>query len=176
MAVVSSKENFTFRFHEKTYSFDFPNAFLFGDSLARAGNIHAARFVFAALAKVGGRGPRAKIMLARCEANLHNYSECASIVGTAFDTTVPADDLHTALVYQSIGFRTDAIAALSKLATQLKDAPTISLLLGDEFAKCGDHANARRAWSNALHHDDAKGGVALAAAQRLKARGRVNSE
>jgi hypothetical protein len=167
---ATAPELFKFSFQGKSYELDFTKAFLFGDALLSAGQRHAAQNVFQMLAQVPGHGPRAKIMLARCEAALQHFAECAAIVGTTFDDSgAVAEDLHTALVYQSIGMHPEAIAALSQLAARLQDVPTIALLLGDELAQAGDTKHARVAWTTAKQRDRPNGEVALAAAKRLKA-------
>jgi tetratricopeptide (TPR) repeat protein len=170
MNSLDTSAKFTFSFQGKVYKFDFARAFLFGDALLSSGQFHAARYVFEVLGREAGHGPRAKIMLACCEAKLKHFAECASIIGMTFDDSgAGAEDLHSALVYQSIGMRADAIAALHKLAERFSNLPTLSLLLGDDLARSGDFDRARKAWNAAIKKDRPNGEVAIAAKRRLQA-------
>ncbi len=166
---------YTFDVSGKKLKLDFSHAFALGDVLLAGNHLTAAKSVFESLAKVNDRGPRARIMLARCQAGLNNFTACSATLEAAFDGEKEpiAEDLHSALVFLKLGFRDDAIRALGKLAMRFESLPTICLLLGDLFVKQGDTEKATTCWKMALKRDRLRGGVALAARRRLKASGRL---
>ena len=155
----------------KSLTLDFPHAFALGDMLLQAGQLEAARSVFEALSAVNDRGPRARIMLARCQAGLSNFTGCSATLQAAFEGEKEpiAENLHSAFVFIALGLRDDAIQGLGTLAMRFENYPTICLLLGDLFAKQGDRKKARDCWNLAIRRDQLRGGVALSASRRLKA-------
>ena len=161
---------YTFEVNGRKLTLDFPHAFALGDVLLAGNHLAAAKSVFESLAKVADRGPRARIMLARCQAGLNNFTACSATLEAAFDGEKEpiAEDLHSALVFLKLGFRDDAIRALGKIAMRFKSLPTICLLLGDLFVKQGDNEKAIACWKMAFKRDRLRGGVALAAGRRLK--------
>jgi len=163
--------SYSFDVGGRKVALDFPHAFALGDVLLERGELEAAKSVFELLAAVGDRGPRAKIMLARCQSSLGNFTDCSATLEAAFgdDKETIAEPLHSALVYQKLGFRNDAIRTFGDLARRFESLPTICLLLGDLFAKQGDRAKAVACWKMADKRDRLRGGVALAAGRRLKA-------
>ena len=138
--------------------------------LAQRGQFRQAKSVFDRIVTETGRGPRARIMLARCQSAMGEYDACSKTLESAFgDEESIASDLHSALVYLTLGFREDAIQGLLELAKRNTSLPTVCLVLGDAFAKQGDLKRAKACWKMAIARDKLKGGVAIAANRRLKA-------
>jgi tetratricopeptide (TPR) repeat protein len=161
---------YRFKIGGKTLSLDFSHAFALGDALFEAGRLETARSVFHVLAKITDRGPRARIMLAQCEAGLRHFDACSEILTAAFkgEDKPIAEELHTAFVFHKLGLRDDAIRAVSKLAMKFESTPTLCLVLGDLFAEAGNLKKARACWKLAIKRDLLRGGVELAARRRLK--------
>ncbi|HTQ40399.1 MAG TPA: hypothetical protein VMJ32_15345 [Pirellulales bacterium] len=168
-----STQCYTFEVRDKKLTLDFPRAFALGDALFEAGRLHEARHIFETLAKTTDRGPRAKIMLAQCEASLEHFAACSEILEAAFsgESKPVAEELHTAFVFHKVGFRDDAIRATSKLAIKFEGVPTLCLVLGDLFAENGNLEKAKKCWKLAVKRDLLRGGVAISANRRLKAKG-----
>jgi lipopolysaccharide biosynthesis regulator YciM len=141
-----------------------------GDSFVQSGHFREAKSIFERLAPVADRGPRARIMLARCQSAMGEYDACSKTLDSAFGREESiASDLHSALVFLTLGFRDDAIKALLELAKRNTSLPTVCLVLGDAFAKQGDVKRAKACWQMAISRDRLKGGVTIAAGRRLKA-------
>ena len=161
---------FSFTIGGKSLMLDYPHAFALGDQLLQSGHVTTARAIFESLGKTPNRGPRAQIMLALCQARLNEFAACSTTLAAAFDHDKDSisDNLHSALVFQKLGFRSDAIDTLGQLVTRFAGLPTVCLLLGDLFAVQGDRDKASDCWTMALKRDRLRGGVALAASRRLK--------
>ncbi len=101
-------KTYTFEFGNKKLTLDFPRAFAIGDALFEAGQLAAAKSVFEVLSKVSERGPRAKIMLAQCEAALQHFAACSEILDTTFtgEDKPIAEELQTTFVSTSLVFAT----------------------------------------------------------------------
>ena len=175
--VDQDSTTYSFEIGEKKFTLDFPHAFALGDALYEAGRLEAARLVFETLTKATDRGPRAKIRLAQCEAALKHFVACSEILEAAFigEDKPIVEDLQTAFVFHKLGFRDDAIRALTKLAIKFESIPTLCLVLGDLFAEEGNHKKARTCWNLAIKRDLLQGGVALSARRRLKAQSQTKS-
>ena len=166
----SEQMAYTFKVGGKRIAVDFPHAFALGDRFVQSGHFREAKFIFEQLAPVSNRGPRASIMLARCQSAMGEYDSCSKTLDSTFkDEEATATDLHSALVFLTLGFREDAIKGLRDLAQRNTGLPTVCLVLGDAFAKLGDAKRAKACWQMAIARDQLKGGVAIAANRRLKA-------
>ena len=161
---------FSFTINGKSLVLDYAHAFALGDQLLQSGHVTTARAIFESLGKTPNRGPRAQIMLALCQARLKEFAACSTTLAAAFedDKDSISENLHSALVFQKLGFRSDAIDTLGKLVNRFAGLPTVCLLLGDLFAVQGDWDKASDCWKMALKRDYLRGGVALAASRRLK--------
>jgi len=161
---------FSFTIGGKSLALDYPRAFALGDQLLQSGHVTTARAIFESLGKTPNRGPRAQIMLALCQARLNEFANCSTTLAAAFedDKDSISENLHSALVFQKLGFRSDAIDTLGQLVTRFAGLPTVCLLLGDLFAVQGDRNKASDCWTMALKRDRLQGGVAIAARRRLK--------
>jgi len=161
---------FVFKIGGKSLKLDYPHSFALGDQLLHSGHLSSAKTIFETLGRVSNRGPRAKIMLAFCHARSNEFAACSATLTTAFegDKESISENLHSALVFQTLGFRSDAIDTLRGLASRLAGLPTICLLLGDFFALQGDPDKASDCWKMAIKRDAFRGGVALAANRRLR--------
>ena len=159
IACVSGKER------ELTYE----QAFSLGHSLLQAKQCKRARDVFAVLARTPGRGSRAKLMLARSEAEIDNFSACAEILHTIFqgENEPVAASLQGAFVFHTIGLREDAIREMLKVVNEHPDVPTPCLFLGDLFREVGKMSKASRCWKLAIKRDRRGGSVAIAARKEL---------
>jgi hypothetical protein len=176
--VTESRDNpggptFVFKIGGKALKLDYPHAFALGDQLLHSGHLSSAKTIFEILGTVSNRGPRAKIMLAFCHARLNEFAACSATLAAAFedDKESISENLHSALVFQKLGFRSDAIDTLGGLATRFAGLPTICLLLGDLLSLQGDSDKASECWKMAIKRDRLRGGVALAANRRLRSAG-----
>ncbi len=158
---------------KKSKPISFEQLFAIAYSLFHDGKPKAAEDAFKELSKIRGRGVRAKMMLARCKAELDQYDECEKIISSLFeDADGPvADELQTAFVYHSLGMTVDAIKELVKVVKQYPDLPTACLYLGDLFNEASDLKMAVRCWKLAVKRDRRGGAIAKIAKKQI---GRIN--
>src|SRR5690242_2080649 len=111
---------FMFKIGGKSLKLDYPHAFALGDQLLHSGHLSSAKLIFETLGSVSNRGPRAKIMLAVCHSRLNDFAACSTTLTAAFegDQEAITENLHSALVFQKLGFRSDAIDTLGGLASR----------------------------------------------------------
>ncbi len=168
---------YSFRLGDQKLSLNYARAFALGDSLFSAGRLKEAAVVFKVLSRRSDRGPRAKIMLAQCEAGLKHFEACSEILEATFEgeNQPIAEELHTAFVFHKLGFRDDAIRALSSMALKFESLPTLCLVLGDLFAEHGNRKKAAACWRLAIKRDLLQGGVAISARRRLKSLGQTTN-
>jgi thioredoxin-like negative regulator of GroEL len=173
-----SPRTYNFRFRGKAYQLTFEQAFGFGHTLLEGGHAQDAAKLFTALAKVPNRGPRAKIMLAQCQAALDNYAACHEILAAALqgEDQPVAEDLQAAFVYHKLGMEGDAVREVAKVVNKYKNLPTACLVLGDLFAAAGRTDKAVRCWKLAIRRDRRGGGVALTARQQLDRLDKADAE
>ena len=158
-------------------SLTYQEVFALGHSLFQAGKYGLARDVFGGLAKIGGRGPRAKIMLARCKAEIESFDTCNEILQGIFDgeDSAVAEELQGAFVFHTMGMQDEAIRAMVKVIKEYPDFPTAFLYLGDLYLEKGNAAKAAYCWKIAVKRDRKGGAVAIAARKqlaKLRARGK----
>lgn len=151
----------------KKSALTYQDVFSLGHSFFIAGKYQLARDVFAQLAKVRGRGPRAKIMLARCKAELESFEACSEVLQSIFDGEegAIAEDLQGAFVFHTLGLNTEAIRETVKVVKQYPDFPTAFLYLGDLYLEKGNRDKAEYCWKLAVKRDR-KGGAVAASARR----------
>jgi thioredoxin-like negative regulator of GroEL len=154
---------------EKKAELTYPQLFSLGHSLFQGNRFHEARDVFAALARIRSRGPRAKIMLARCIAEIESFEACKEILDTIFEGEEPpvAEDLQGAFVFHVMGMRDDAIREMVNIVKQHPDYPTALLYLGDLYLEKGNHAKAVYCWKLAIKRDRRGGAVGITARKQL---------
>ena len=145
--------------HRRSYE----KSFSYGHMLLKGGNYGSAAAVFRKLAEVNGRGPRAKLMLAQCEAGQHNYDACKEILKAIFDDEPTIEELQTAFVYHRLGMQNDAIREMAKVVRRHINLPTACLTLGDMLYAGGYIKEADELWKLAIKRDRRSGGVAKAA-------------
>ena len=167
--ITATKQGFIIRNGKKRQLVDFPQLFTLGYSLLNNGFPKAAEDAFEQLCRVRGRGARAKIMLARCKAELDMYDDCEKIINSIFDDNEApgAEELQTAFVYHSLGMTKDAIAELVKVANQYPDLPTACLYLGDLFLEAGQLAKAEQCWKLAISRDRKGGAIGKLARKQI---------
>ena len=143
----------------------YEKAFTYGHALLKGGHYEPAAALFRKLAEVNGRGPRAKLMLAQCEAGQQNYDACKDILKAIFDNEEePAiEELQTAFVYHRLGMQNDAIREMAKVVRRHTNLPTACLSLGDMLCAGGYIKEADDLWKLAIKRDRRGGGVAKAA-------------
>jgi thioredoxin-like negative regulator of GroEL len=153
------------RKHVVTYE----QAFSHGHMPLEKGHVEEAASVFSILVKTPDRGPRAQIMLARCQAAMASFAGSREVLGTVFhgDQQIIADELQGAFVYYKLGMRAEALKCIAGLVRRHRALPTICLILGDMFHADGDISRARQCWRLAIERDRPNGGVALAAKRQL---------
>ena len=117
-----------------------------------------------------GNGPRAQIMLARCEAAKSSFAGCREALATVFhgERQTVADELKGAFVFCSLGMRADALRTILELASCYPEYPTNCLLLGDIFRADGNAAKAKKCWQLAVKRDRLRGALAMAAKRQLE--------
>lgn len=164
-------KRYQFHFDDKQYRLTYEQAFSFGHTLMQGGHFETAAQIFAKLAKVPDRGPRAKIMLSRCAVGMDKYAVCQEILKIAFkgEDHAVIEMLQAAFVYHKLGMQTDAIREMTKVIQKYKNVPTACLLLGDMFAAEGMPRKATYCWNLAIERDRPGGGVALSARKQLDA-------
>jgi thioredoxin-like negative regulator of GroEL len=148
----------------------FQQVFSLGHSLFQSGHYARAQDVFAVLGRVRGRGPRAKIMLARCKAEIESFEACSQILQTIFEGEQEpiAEELQGAFVFHTMGMQNDAIREMVKAVREYPDFPTALLCLGDLYLEKGDHAKATYCWKLAIKRDRNGGAIAVSAQKQLK--------
>lgn len=153
----------------KRAALNYQEVFGLGHSLFLAHKYHAAQDVFAQLSKIRGHGPRAKVMLARCKAELESFEACRDLLQSIFDGDQEqiAEDLQGAFVFHTIGLNDDAIRELVKVIKNYPDFPTALLYLGDLYLEKGNREKAEFCWKLAVKRDRKGGAVALAARKQL---------
>lgn len=154
---------------EKKAVLRYQEAFALGHSWFQAGQYVMAQDVFAALAGIGGRGPRATIMLARCKAEIDSFEACDGILQAIFDGDEKpvAEELQAAFVFHTMGMRDDAIREMVKLVKTHPNLPTAFLYLGDLYFERGSHDKAAYCWRLAVSRDRRDGAVAITARRQL---------
>ena len=147
----------------------YEEVFVLGHSLFQTGKYGLARDVFGGLAKIGGRGPRAKIMLARCKAEIESFDTCNEILQGIFEgaDSAVAEELQGAFVFHTMGMQDDAIREMVKVVKEYPDFPTAFLYLGDLYLEKGNDARAAYCWKIAVKRDRKGGAVAVAARKQL---------
>jgi tetratricopeptide (TPR) repeat protein len=148
---------------------NFEALFELGHTLFANGHVHSAEKIFCELSKVPGKGVRAKIMWARCAAELAEYTRCERLVTTLFsgNEELVAQEMKSAMVYDSLGFPSDAISELLQLVKQNRDVPTASLYLGDLFFEQQLYERAIYCWKLAILRDQPGGVIARCAKNQL---------
>ncbi|MGD9724018.1 MAG: tetratricopeptide repeat protein [Pirellulales bacterium] len=160
---------YAFQLHGKQHQLTFQEAFSYGHTLMAGGHFATAAKIFSRLAKVTGRGPRAKVMLSACAAGLDKYAVCEEILKVAFDgeDRLVIETLQAAFVYHKLGMQADAVREMTKVVEQFENLPTACLLLGDMFAEQGAAHKAAHCWRLAIKRDRPGGAVALSARKQL---------
>lgn len=143
------------KYRNKQAELTFPQAFSLGHSFFQENRFRGARDVFAALARAPGPGPRAKIMFARCVAEIDSFEACREILNVIVEgEEAPiAEDLQGAFVFHVMGMRDDAIREFLKMVKQYPDYPTALLHLGDLYLEKGIAAKAVYCWKLAVKRD-----------------------
>jgi tetratricopeptide (TPR) repeat protein len=153
----------------KRKELSYEQAFSLGHSLLETGHYERALDVFRVLAQVRGRGPRAKLMLARCKAEIDGFEASKQILHTVFDgeNEPIAEELQGAFVFHTMGLQEEAIREMGKVVKKHPDLPTACLFLGDLFREAGKLDKAVKCWKLAIKRDRRGGGVAIAARKEL---------
>lgn len=161
---------YTIRMYGKNHVLTYEQAFQLGHSLIEGKRAKDAAFIFGMLAQMPGNGPRAQIMLARCEAAMDSFTACRAALATVFaDEQQPlADELQGAFVFSELGMPEDALRTVWGLANRYPEYPTLCLILGDMFHAQGDDTKAKECWKLAVKRDRPRGSVALAAQRQLE--------
>lgn len=154
---------------KKKVELTYPQVFSLGHSFFQGNHFHEARDVFSALARIRGRGPRAKIMLARCIAEIDSFEACKELLDTIFEgeEAPVAEDLQGAFVFHVMGMRDEAIRELVKVVKDYPDYPTALLYLGDLYLEKDKHAKAAYCWKLAVKRDRRGGAIATTARKQL---------
>lgn len=162
-------EKFIVERGKKKAALTFQEAFALGHSFFQSGQYPSARDVFSVLAKTRGRGPRAKIMLARCTAEIDSFEACNEILQEIFegDDAAIAEELQGAFVFHTMGMQDDAIREMAKAIKEYPDFPTALLYLGDLYLEKGNAAKAAYCWKVAVKRDRKGGAVAVTARKQL---------
>lgn len=144
--------------------------FRVGYRLLLARNYSEAIRVFNLLLTATDRGPRARILLAFCQAQLREYTACSQTLNQAFESDSGNLEarLHEAFVYWACGLQMDAREELERVTEDHPDLPTISLLLGDLLAQAGNRTAPPRLWRLAAQNDRQDGAVGMIARRELK--------
>jgi lipopolysaccharide biosynthesis regulator YciM len=147
----------------------YQQVFALGHSFFQAGHYHRAENVFAALARIRGSDPRAKIMLARSKAEINDFEACNEILQATFEgkDEQVVEQLQAAFVFHTIGMRDNAIREMLKVVKQYPDCATAFLFLGDLYLERGDLGKADYCWKLAVKRDPRRAAVAFVARKQL---------
>ncbi|MEX0641111.1 MAG: hypothetical protein WD468_00340 [Pirellulales bacterium] len=169
----STTPKFMLQVNGQTHELTYEDAFVHGYNLTREGNLVRAEKIFGALCGVSDRGPRARIMLARCHAQRLDFQKSRSTLEETFVANPRlAAGLHEAFVFERFGMRKDAEQELVPIANDHRELPTICLLLGDLFAGDRKLDKAQQCWKLAVRRDRPDGAIGLLARRAL---GRVTA-
>ncbi|MGD9647982.1 MAG: tetratricopeptide repeat protein [Pirellulales bacterium] len=166
-----AEQLYKFKLGRKSFALTFEQAFTYGHTLLEGGHARQAAGLFQLLAKVGNRGPRAAIMLARCQADLNDFAACHELLEQAFagEQEAVAKEFQTAFVYYKLGMKDDAAREMSRIVKEYANLPTACLVLGDWFAAAGNVDKARKCWKLAVARDRRGGSVGRTARKQLAA-------
>lgn len=154
----------------KQAAMTYEQVFSLGHSFYQSGHYQLAHDIFAFLARVRGRGPRGKLMLARCKAEIKSFAACNEILEDIFqgeDQSI-IDELQSAFVFHTMGMRDEAIADLAKAVKEHPDFPSALLFLGDLFLEADNQKKAAYCWKLAAKRDRKGGAIAVTARKQLK--------
>jgi thioredoxin-like negative regulator of GroEL len=167
---VNDDGTFTARMGRKKRRVAYEEAFSFGHSLMEAGHYEHALRMFSALARTPNRGFRARVMQARCQAELEEFEACNEILKNVFENEEKpvAEELQSAFVYHKLGMTREAMRELRNVVKEHKDLPTACLFLGDLFQEAGSLRKATYCWKLAAQRDRRGGAVAKAAQKQLR--------
>lgn len=161
-------QNFKLKIDGQTRELTYQDAFMHAYDLAREGNFDRAERIFDALSAVTDRGPRARIMLARCHAqNLDFQGSKTTLDETFSNDTGLAAELHDAFVLERFGMRKDAASGLAPIANEHRELPTVCLLLADLLAEDRKLEKAQQCWKLAAKRDRPDGAVGRLARRAL---------
>jgi thioredoxin-like negative regulator of GroEL len=165
----AGEPKYRFGIGDKEHILTYQQAFSYGHTLLEAGHLEKAVSIFKMLAKVSHKGPRAKIMLARCQAGLAHFAACQEVLDAVFEGAERpiAEELQNAFVFYKIGMHTEAIRSLAALANKYHSLPTLCLVLGDMFHADGKTEKAELCWRLAIKRDRLSGEVALTARKQI---------
>lgn len=160
---------FVARSGRKQTELTYEQAFALGHSLLDDAEFGDAEGIFKVLARVRGRGPRAKLMLSRCKAGRFNLDACEEILQSVFDgeNEAVAEELQAAFTYHVLDARESAIRELVKVVNEHPDLPTACLFLGDLLKEAGRYDKAAKCWKLAIRRDRRGGAVSVAARKEL---------
>jgi Tfp pilus assembly protein PilF len=167
---VNDDGTFTVRMGRKKRRIAYEEAFSFGHSLMETGHYEHALEMFSALARTPNRGPRARVMEARCRAELEEFEACSEILENVFagEEKPVAEEFQSAFVYHKLGMTREAMLELRKVVKEHKDLPTACLFLADLFQEAGSLQKAAYCWKLAVQRDRRGGAVAKAAQKQLR--------
>jgi len=167
--VKPTAPRFKLKFDGQTRELTYQDAFAHAYDLAREGRMERAERIFEALCGVSDRGPRARIMLARCRAQRLDFQGSKTTLDETFSAEPAlACGLHDAFVLERFGMRKDAVQELAPIANERRDLPTICLLLGDLLAEDRKLDKAQQCWKLAVKRDRPDGAVGLLARRALQ--------
>lgn len=154
----------------KKQVFRYEQVFALGYAFYQSGNFRDSHDLFKALSSVRGRGPRGRIMLAKCKAELESLEACEELLHSVFEGEQEpiADELQAAFVFHTMELREEAIREFAKIVNSHPDLPTACLFLGDLFEHAGSLKKAKDCWKLAVKRDRKGGGVATTARRQLK--------
>jgi hypothetical protein len=153
----------------QTRELTYQDAFVHAYHLAREGMLDRAERIFDALSAVTDRGPRARIMLARCHAQRLDFQGSKSTLDETFSTNPDlAAKLHDAFVLERFGMKKDAANGLAPIANEHRELPTVCFLLGNLLAEDRKFEKARQCWKLTAKRERPDGAVGLLARRALQ--------
>ncbi len=166
---IPDEERLIVQMGKKKWAMTYQEVFSLGHSVMQAGHFHTATVVFTALSRIRGRGLRAKIMLARCTAEIEDFDACSGILDKIFEgEDFPvAKELESAFVFHTMELRDEAIQEMLKVVKGFPDFPTAFLYLGDLFLEQGLTKKAIYCWKFAIKRDRKGGAISVTARKQL---------
>lgn len=129
-----------------------------------------ARTVFALLAGITRRGPKAHILWAHCCAMMEDYLECSRVLAEGLPSSQygnAAIDLHDTFVMWKCGMWLDVKKGLEKIVAEHRELPTPCLILGEFLMQIGNTIRPPELLEQARDRDIPNGAVAMIASEKL---------
>ena len=152
--------------------FTYQQVFAIGHQLWLGRKYAQAERVFKTLSGQSDRGPRAHILLARCQAMQGNLAECCGTLSRAMPPArygTAASDLHDTFVMWKLQLYQEVKSGLETIIAEHPELPTPCLILGDFLMQVGNSVQPPQLLQQAIDRDRPNGAIARIARKELPA-------